>query len=1032
MHLNPSHVIDRLPRAVRERIVPLLHQPVSDVTVAAWRVGGEPVPPALAINLDPALYQPLALGETWGPAWGTTWLRIEGRVPHALLPAGPGEPAPPTEPTQPTRPAQPARPAQLTRPAQPTQPPRPVERAHPAQFPLPVELVLDLGWFDHSVGGHCEGLVFRPDGVPVKALHPRNGWVRLTGPGAAPGVLADDGSFTLFVEAAANPLLLGLPPFVATTLGEKPGPGEPEPYRLISAGLFTFSPEIFELLRDLEATGDLLPTLDSTEPRYWQMLRAVENALDAATPAQARAALQPALARPAHASAHRMTAVGHAHIDSAWLWPLRETRRKVARTLTNVLTLMETDDEFVYAMSSAQQYQWVREDHPELFERVRQRVAEGRIVPVGGMWVESDAVMPTGESLVRQITFGKRWFAEAFGHESQLVWLPDSFGYSGAWPQIARRAGYRYFLTQKISWNDTTTFPHHTFSWEGLDGSRILTHFPPADTYAAEVTAAELKHAVSNFRDKAISSQSLLLFGYGDGGGGPNREMLSRTHRFADLEGAARVGLGHPEQFFREVEAELGDEAPLWSGELYLELHRGTLTSQIAMKQGNRRAEALLRTVEYLATVGAVRRGRSYPYDELEQAWHTVLLHQFHDILPGSSISWVHREARDTYQSLEASLRSLLPTEGESGRVADFSVVRVSSAVPPTADAVVDNGVLRAEIGANGTVTALVDVHTGRSLLVPGQELGALQLFRDQPARWDAWDLDRHVLRNPGNRITMDAPVTVTVGERDVVVTRVHGASTYVTRYSLQPGVPRLDITVEVDWQEREHLLKLSLPVAVHTRSARFEAQYGALDRPTHENTAADEAQFEVCSHRWVHVTEPGFGVGVANDSTYGCDVRRVPGGTEIRPTLLRAPHFPDPDTDRGQHVFRFAVVAGDESLTRAVADDLNAPELGHLPDTAPLVSLELASGAAVVDWIKLADDRSGDVVVRIHETLGGRATGRLVPHFETDATIETDVLERPFTREPDLPAALLDGHLTLGPYQLTTLRLTRPAAREQ
>ncbi|WP_045747169.1 alpha-mannosidase [Actinoplanes rectilineatus] len=958
MHLNPSHVLARLQRVVRDRIRPRLHTPVADVTVTAWRVDGdgEPVPVARALEAD---YTPFAIGDTWAPAWGTTWLRIEGRVPDTGL---------------------------------------------------PVELVLDLGWFDHSVGGHAEGLAYRPDGVPVKALHPRNGWVRLTGPGAAPGLVAEDRTFVVYVEAAANPLLLGLPPFVETTWGEKPGPGEPEPYRLVSAQLCAFDPDVFDLLRDLEATGDLLPHLDTDEPRYWRVLTAVESALDAPTTGQARAALAGALAQPAHASAHTMTAIGHAHIDSAWLWPLRETRRKVARTLTNVLTLMETDPDLVYAMSSAQQFAWVQEDHPELFERVKQKVAEGRIVPVGGMWVESDAMMPSGESLVRQISMGKRYFRETFGHESEVVWLPDSFGYSGAWPQIARRAGYRWFLTQKISWNDTTTFPHHTFAWEGIDGSRIFTHFPPADTYAAEVTPAELKHAVRNFRDKAISGRSLLLYGYGDGGGGPNREMAARAHRFRDLEGTARVELGSPEEFFAAAEAEMGDRAPVWAGELYLELHRGTLTSQIAMKQGNRRAEALLRTVEYLAAVAAVRDGVAYPYDELEKAWQTVLLHQFHDILPGSSISWVHREARATYDALLDDLTGLVPGGGAPGRVSGWQVVRDVTPVAPVGN-VLDNGILRAEIGDNGHVVSLVDLRDGRQLNVG--DLGVLRLFRDEPVRWDAWDLDRHVFRN--ERALPAARVEIS--DMSISALIDHDESAFTITYSLLPGSAQLDITVDVDWQETEHLLKLSIPVGVRTLRARYETQYGALDRPTHENTLADEAQYEVCSHRFVHVGEPGLGVGVVNDSTYGCDVRRIPGGTDIRPTLLRAPRFPDPDTDRGRHTFRFAVVAGDETATRAAADDLNAPRLDGLADTEPLIELGLESGAAVIDWIKLADDRSGDVIVRIHESRGGRATAR--PHASFPATVtETDLLER-----PESPANG-DG-LILGPYQITTLRFS-------
>lgn len=979
VHTNPAHVVARLERVVRERLQPRLHEPVADVEVAAWRVGGdgEPVPPAHALG---ATYEPLAVGATWGPRWGTTWLRVEGRVP-----AG--------------------------------------ER--------PVELVLDLGWSGRFVGGQGEALVFRADGVPLKALHPRNGWFRLTGPGAAEGVVAADGRFTVFVEAAANPLVLDAPAFGETTYGEKPGPDEPEPYRLVSAKLCAFDAEVFELLRDLEATGDLMPQLSPDEPRYWKILRAVEAALDATSVAEAREALAEALSQPANASAHRMTAVGHAHIDSAWLWPLRETRRKVARTLANVLTLMETEPGLVYAMSSAQQYAWVQEDHPELFERVRQRVAEGRVVPVGGMWVESDAVMPGGESLVRQISFGKRYFAETFGHESEVVWLPDSFGYSGAWPQIARRAGYRWFLTQKLSWNDTTVFPHHTFAWEGIDGSRILTHFPPADTYSAEVTAGELRHAVSNFRDKSVSDHSLLLFGYGDGGGGPTREMVARAHRFRDLEGAARVELGAPEQFFAAVEAELGDDAPVWAGELYLELHRGTLTSQIAMKQGNRRAEALLRTVEYLKAVSAVRDDVPYPHAELDEAWRTVLLHQFHDILPGSSISWVHREARDTYARLEKQLRALVEGPGAPGRIVGWQVVRDANRVAPTkavalseadrlvsdrdgselsVDVVLDNGILRASLDANGNVQSLVDVRDGRE--IAAGPLGVLRLFRDEPVRWDAWDVDRHVLRLP---VPLEFAGVEATGDA-IVVTHRRGASTFVTTYAMEAGRPRLDITVDVDWQEREHLLKLSLPVAVHSMRARYETQYGSIERPTHENTLADEAQYEVCSHRWVHVTEPGLGVGVINDSTYGCDVRRIPGGTDIRPTLLRAPRYPDPHTDRGRHTLRFAVVAGDETQTRKEADDLNAPRLDALTDLEPLVTLDVAAGAAVIDWIKLADDRSGDVIVRLHETRGGRALARLKPSFPA-AVAETDLLER----DP-VPV----DQLVLGPFQITTLRLVR------
>ncbi|NEE02639.1 alpha-mannosidase [Phytoactinopolyspora halotolerans] len=1055
MHNHPEITLERLDRVLRDRILPRVHTPLAAVSVHAWEVDGdgEPVPAGHVLGTAPIPgrpapdWQPFQVGSHWAPAWRTTWFRIEGTLP--------------------------------------------------AQAPDVVELVLDLGWEDHSVGGHCEGLAYRPDGTVIKGLHPRGGWLRLHGPGASPDIVRDDGSFTVYVEAAANPLVLGLPPFVVVDLGEKDAASF-EPYRLKRAELCGFTAQTWELARDLEVAGGLARELDTDEPRYWRLVRAIGQALDTLDPADvdgtaanARHALAPVLAQPAHATAHRATAVGHAHIDSAWLWPVRETERKVARTVANVLHLMDGDPDLVYAMSSAQQYAWLEENHPDLFDRLRARVREGRFVPVGGMWVESDAVMPAGESIVRQFTHGQRYFRDRFGIEPDGVWLPDSFGYSGALPQLARRAGFRWFLTQKISWNDTNPFPHHSFYWEGIDGSRIFTHFPPVDTYAAEVTARELHHAVANFRDKAVSSHSLVPFGYGDGGGGPTREMVARVRRFTDLEGAARVDMRPPAEFFREAEAEIaaaGDPA-VWHGELYLELHRGTLTSQIAMKQGNRRAEAMLRTAEYLATAATVLTGAPYPADELDDIWKTVLLHQFHDILPGSSISWVHREARETYQRVDARLRALIDTATKALSAADgtaeppapgrlvptitrssssFTIRRRGEALSVAGQAetdeavVLDNGVIRAVVDTRGHVTSLRDAASGREIVPPGERLGLFQLFRDEPVRWDAWDIDRHVLGLGTDVDDVDALSTGTDddGTAHVTVERGVGASRIRLTYRLEPGARRLDMDCDIDWQHREHLLKVCLPVAVRTTDARFETQYGYVERAIHRNTPWDEARFESCTHRYVHLEEPGFGVGVVNDSTYGADVSRLPSsnsssaggtgagaGTMVRLSLLRGPRFPDPDTDRGRHRLRWSVVcAPDQAETVAAAYHLNAPQLAALSEVPPLVALEMSDGVAVVDWVKLADDGSGDVIVRIYEALGGRATGDLricdALGGEQHATVvETDLLERPLSdhdargsrssgdalaaANDDLPRALHGRtSVALGPFQVATLRI--------
>ncbi|WP_435107245.1 alpha-mannosidase [Nocardiopsis synnemataformans] len=1025
MHTHPEITVERAARILRERVLPSVHTPLAGVRVHAWEVGGDGEPVPAARVLDPSgdvpAWEPFDVGSAWASAWRTTWFRLAGEMP-------PGEGT--------------------------------------------VELLVDLGWEDHSVGGHCEGTVYRPDGTVVKGLHPRNGWVRLRGPGASTGVVDGDGTFTLYVEAAANPLVLGLPPFLVTDRGEKDA-ADFEPYRLRRVELCALHHDTWELVQDVEAVAGLIAQVPDTEARHWRLLRALDRALDAldphdvhATAADARGALADVLSRPAHATAHRLSAVGHAHIDSAWLWPVRETERKVARTVANVLHLMDADPDLVYAMSSAQQYAWLEENHPDLFARVRERVAEGRFVPVGGMWVESDAVMPSGESIVRQFTHGKRYFMDRFGVEPREVWLPDSFGYSGALPQLARRAGFRWFLTQKISWNDTNPFPHHSFRWEGIDGTGIFTHFPPVDTYAAEVSAQELRHAATNFRDKSVASHSLLPFGYGDGGGGPTREMLARTRRFADLEGAPTVAVRPPSDFFAEAEAEFEAEgAPaVWSGELYLELHRGTLTSQIAMKQGNRRAEALLRTVEYLAAAATLRTGAPYPAEEIDALWSRVLFHQFHDILPGSSISWVHREAREAYAEIDRRLRELAD---RAARALDDGTARPGRLVPVTAsDTAVpgqdpdwwtvrrpreyagtpaavapdgggftlDNGLLRVTVDATGHVRSVLDLAADREVVPPGQRLGALQLFRDVPVRWDAWDVDRHTL-GLGRDLDDVAELRAENGDGTarVVVERRFGASTVRLTYALAPGARRLDMEADVDWHEREHLLKASLPLAVRTDTANFETQFGHVGRTVHRNTSWDEACYESCTHRYVRVDEPGYGVGVVNDSTYGADVSRLTGpggGTLVRLSLLRGPRFPDPGTDEGRHVLRWSLVCeADPSDTLLAAYDLNAPALEALPDVAPLVRLEAMSGLAVMDCVKLADDGSGDLVVRVHEARGGRASARLGlcgSLGEHPAVTETDLLERP-AEDPDLPKAWQQDRLVLGPFQVATLRVRSP-----
>lgn len=1021
----------RLDRAMEQWIRPAQYGARSPLRVAALHLPGEPVPVREVLG---AAFEPFAVGGAWGPPWSTTWFRFEGEVPEGW--AG-----------------------------------------------RRVEAVFDLGYGEDGPGFQAEALVYDEAGAPLKGLHPRNRWIPVGTPAAGCERVR------LLAEAAANPAVLH--GFRPTPLGDRLTAGDQPLYRLVRADLAVLEEEVWHLVLDVEVLAELMHELAVTDPRRHEILRSLERMLDAldlhdvpGTAAAGRAELAPALARPAHAGAHRLSAVGHAHIDSAWLWPLRETVRKAARTFANVTALAGDYPELVFACSQAQQYAWVKEHQPQLWERIRRAVATGNWVPVGSMWVESDTNMPGGEALARQLVHGKRFFAEELGVDTREVWLPDSFGYTAAFPQLARLAGIRWFLTQKLSWNQSNPMPHHTFWWEGIDGSRVFTHFPPVDTYNATMAGGELARAVRNFREHGLATRSLVPFGYGDGGGGPTREMLEKARRLRDLEGSPRVAVESPVAFFEAAEAEYGTQAPVWTGEMYLELHRATYTTQAKTKQGNRRAEALLREAELWAATAALRvPGYAYPYEELDRLWKTVLLHQFHDILPGSSIAWVHREARETYRAVHRELVGIVEAaagalgseaDGEPGAAGAAGVLNAASydraevvvpgdggdgdggrGEPQWAEApalgagtlradlpdgvapvllsadgegfLLDNGLLRVVVDGDGLLSSVRDLAEDREVLPPGARGNLLQLHPDHPNRWDAWDIDQHYRRRRTDLTEAEAVTAESSGPllASVRVVRRFGASTATQELRLAAGSRQLEIDTEIDWRESEKVLKAAFPLDVHADRSTAEIQFGHVHRPTHTNTGWEAARFEICAHRWIHVGEPGYGVALLNDSTYGHDVTRTAGPhgttTTVRLTLLRAPHCPDPETDQDVHRFRYALRPG-ASIGDAVAagQALNLP-LRPVPRAAggpPLVAVD--HPAITVESVKLADDRSGDVVVRLYESRGGRARGTLRAGFPVAAAVVTDLLERPVPDGPADPLAL-----SLRPFQILTLRLT-------
>ncbi|WUS95306.1 glycosyl hydrolase-related protein [Streptomyces sp. NBC_00708] len=1004
MHDDRSLVEARLKRVLDERIRPAVYPESVPLDVAVWNAPGEPVPVAEGLA-GPT--EPIAVGDRWGAPWGTSWFKVSGTVPAAWT-------------------------------------------------GRTVEALLDLGFDENMPGFQCEGLVYRPDGTPVKGLNPRNQWVRVGAP------VAGGEEVLLHIEAASNPVILDYHPFLPTQLGDKETAGSEPQYTLARMDLAVFDEVVWNLVQDLEVLGELMQELPVEGARRWDVLRAVGRALDAVdlqdvggTAAAARAELAGVLATPAAPSAHRISAVGHAHIDSAWLWPLRETVRKVARTTSNMTALLEDEPDFVFAMSQAQQFAWIKEHRPEVYAKVKAAVAEGRFVPSGGMWVESDTNMPGSEAMARQFVHGKRFFLDEFGIENDEAWLPDTFGFAAGLPQIIKAAGSKWLLTQKISWSQTNKFPHHTFNWEGIDGTRIFTHFPPVDTYNCSMKGSEIAHAATNFKDKGVAQHSLAPTGWGDGGGGTTREMIAKAARLRSLEGSATVTWETPTDFFTKAEAEYTNP-PVWVGELYLELHRATLTSQAKTKQGNRRSEHLLREAELWAATAAVRTGFAYPYEQLDRIWKTVLLHQFHDILPGSSIAWVHREAEKTYAAVAEELTGIIDAaqralagDPAGGRALVFNaaphtrggVPAGAAATAPTPGTtrstpreggghVLDNGLLRVEIDGRGLVVSAYDIAADRETVAPGAAANLLQIHPDFPNMWDAWDVDAFYRNTVTDLTGLDELTPVTDGVR---IVRGFGDSKVTQVLTLEPGAKRLDIDTEVDWHETEKFLKAAFPLDVHAERYASETQFGHFYRPTHTNTSWEAAKFEACNHRFVHLEEPGWGVALVNDSTYGHDVTRTVRDadagttTTVRVSLLRAPRFPDPETDQGVHRFRHALVPG-AGIGDAVREGfrVNLPErrITGEREVEPLVGVD--NDAVVISAVKLADDGSGDLVVRLYESTGGRAKVTLATGFRAAGVVATDLLERPLAEAP-VPESDGDGvRLSLRPFELVTLRLTR------
>ncbi|KAI2638152.1 glycosyl hydrolase family 38 domain-containing protein [Xylaria nigripes] len=860
-------------------------------------------------------YHPAKVGDSFGPSWATHWFKVVLRVPKELL-----------------------------------------HKKH-----------LEFHWDSNS-----EGMVWTEDGKPLQGLTgggERVEWI-------IPDSFRDGEEHTIYIEMACNSMF------------GNPGAGDiiqpPDPnrhFQLVKADIRAVNIDARQLWIDTWIIGDAAREFPEDSWEQHQALNVVMEIIDTFVLGDPDSIKKGRKIAQSYIGAHVDTAkvydsgntpqvfgIGHCHIDTCWLWPWAETKRKVARSWSSQCDLIDRYPEHHFACSQAQQYKWLKTHYPSVFDRVKGKVKEGRFHPIGGSWVEHDTNMPSGESLVRQFLYGQRFFQSHFGERCRTFWLPDTFGYSSQLPQICRLAGMDRFLTQKLSWNNINNFPHTTFNWVSLDGSQVICHMPPSETYTAEAHFGDVKRSISRHKSMDQDHTSLLVFGKGDGGGGPtwqHIEKLRRCRGISDQVGLLpRVHMGNTvDDFFDKVQ-EKADSLVTWYGELYFELHRGTYTTQAKNKLNNRRAETILRDVELLATIASIEHASyKYPKAEIDFMWESVLLCQFHDCLPGSSIEMCYDDSDELYSKVFSvgkqifdnlyklfGLSELKPSHTEeavalntlpwhrkqvvdladggigvacgSGNIVNVKPFKISSTKAVTVKEI-SNGVfvlqndqltVRVE---EGCITSLIDRRVDREIIPEGGKANQLVIFDDKPLYWQAWDVEVYHLETRAEVPYGKTEILEDSEHRVSVVTeaRISKDSSIKVVLSLDAAFEGqqsyVECTAFVDWHETMKFLKVEFPVDIRNTEASYETQYGIVRRPTHYNTTWDMAKFEVCCHKFADLSENGYGVSILNDCKYGFATC----GNLMRLSLLRSPKAPDAHADMGKHKIRWAILPHQGSL---------------------------------------------------------------------------------------------------------------------
>lgn len=858
--------------------------------------------------------------------------------------------------------------------------------------------------------------------------------------------------------------------------------------------------DAYQLYMDVATLSALLTTLDETSLRAAKIAKALQEftlIADFEQPREgriasykaAREALRPVMEAKNGSSAPVFYAVGNAHLDLAWLWPMAETYRKTERTFAAQLRLIEEYPEYKFIQSQPASYEMCKKYYPELFARIKEAVKGGQWIADGAMWVEPDTNMASGEALIRQLIHGKRYYKEEFDVDSKVLWLPDTFGYTAALPQILKGCGVDYLVTQKIFWsyNEGDQFPYHYFTWEGMDGSQVVSFLPTSYTYRTD--PIEANNIWKNRTQVQDLDAFLMPYGYGDGGGGPARDYIEYAKRQEDLEGSVKVKMAGPMEFFHDME-EQGGPVNTYVGELYFSAHRGTYTSQAAVKKNNRRNELAMREEEFWSSLG-LGRGLEYDLAKADALWKELLLHQFHDILPGSSIGRVYVEANKAHEAIHAGAQELLDqaidalTErkeenavtvwnslsfdrkalvelpeafGAGARTLEGQAVPVQkteegvkaivdipscgavSLVPAEAGASGDGAKAAVSVKEEGDgyvlensqVRAVVD---GRGEVVSfvlkesgreyaAQPMNRFRLYKDVPRLFDAWDIDSNYILQEVKAATEVSVEKVGEGLEGVLKVSGRISESGFTQYiRLAADSRRLAFETEVDWKELHRLLKVSFPVDVYAENGINEMQFGYVERPAHRSRLYDKDRFEVCNHRYSALCDGSHGAAVLNDCKYGISMN----GNALELTLLRAAACPEMRADNGQHSFTYAFTAWEGTLA-----DSDVVRQGYELNVKPVVSkgavdrfsaVTVDKTNVILDTMKPAEDGSGDIVLRLYEAKKAAAKAEVSLQFGAAKAYLCDMLENVIEEVP-----VTDGKIVLPfrAFEIKTVRVKR------